>query len=740
MPRIPASSYYPTADTSAVQPFRLDTSALSPDAAAIPGRQEQQVGQGLQSAGGEVSRIAIDFQDQINQSRVLDARNQLAQYKGVLADDPKEGYLSRTGLGALQPEDGKSLADVYLDKFQQQQDTVMQGLDNDRQRLMLKPHAADLGLQIQQETQKHALNQFKSYQLSNLDGQLRLSVDDAGRNWQDPTAVQKSMLQAMTAVATAGSVQGKAPAEIEAQARITSSTVHLKVLDAALENNNPSYANLYFQMHKDPIYVNSDKQIVPKDTPGAVMMDGGMRAEDILRFQGAMNKNLDSSIAQQSVSATVKKFTPQIVPSNMDRLSSIVLGMESGGQDMGKDGAPLTSAKGAMYGMQVMPATAKDPGFGIKPAADDSPAEYNRVGREYLGKLVEKYGNVAQALAAYNAGPGALDKAVTDRGDGWLGAMPKETQDYVTRGMRQFGAGQGAPQIPTEQTFVADAMARLGPSPRPEQVQLTRTAAEHQYGIIVKSMKDQGDVAYQNVLRDVIAKDGDFNQVNPALKMDLTRLDPDKYDNAIKVAKIVSDQVSGKNVELNPAALNASIFHPERMAAMSDGEFQQWQVTNFPKAQWDDVAKRRDDYLNGKVDTSAGGINHKALDRVVGERLANVGIKPAPGGKDMAGLQQVDNIKSYLAQGVLDQQAQLGRKMSEDELTKFVDTTFSKDVNFTTTLAGFNVGSSSQKMITMRASDLPSGVYSSIKKAYADNGNKNPTDSDILQLYWRMHK
>lgn len=740
MPRIPADSYYPTADVGAVQPFRLDTSSISPDLAAAPGRQEQQMGQGLQSLGGEATRIAVDFQDQINQSRVLDARNQLAQYRGVLADDPKAGYLARTGLDALKPEDGKSLTDVYVDKFQQQQDTVMQGLDNDRQRLMLKPHAADLALQIQQETQKHALGQFKSYQLSNLDGQLKLSVDDAARNWQDPVAIQRSLLQAQTAIANASTLQGKAPAEIESQVRIASSTVHAKVLAAALENNNPSYANLYFQMHKDPTYVNSDNEKVSKSDPDARMMDGGMRADDILHFQGSMNKTLDTSISQQAVSASVKKYTPQFVPSGMDRLTSIVVGMESGGKDMTDDGKPLTSAKGAKYAMQVEPATAKDPGFGIRPAASDTPAEYNRVGHEYLGKLVEKYGNVAQALAAYNAGPGAVDKALADKKGAWLTAMPKETQTYVANGIQQFGAGQGAPQMPTEQDFVSDAVARLGPTPRPEQLQLTRVAAEHQYGIIVKSVKEQGDVAYNNVLRDVVAKNGDFNQVDPALKMELTRLDPDKYDNAIKVAKTISDQVSGKNVELNPAALNASIFHPERLADMSDAEFLQWQVANFPRAQWDDVAKRRDDYLNGKVDASAGGINHKALDRVLGERLANVGIQPKPGSKDMAGLQQVDNIKSYIARGVLEQQSQLGRKLTEDEITKFVDTTFAKDVNFTKSFAGIQTGTSSQKMLTMKVGDLPSGVYAQLKQAYVDKGMKNPTDSDILQLYWRMHK
>lgn len=698
------------------------------------------MGQGLLSLGGEATRIATDYQDRINQTMVLDARNNAQQKKIVLRDDPQKGWLALKGMDAVLAEPGKTQSSSFLDQFKEYTDGLSSGLANDRQREMLKPHIDDLALQIQSETQQHARGQFDEFQLSALNGQLKLSVDDAARNWQDPIAAQKNLLQAMTAVTTAGKLQGKAPTEIQAQARVASSTLHLKVLDAALQAGNPTAANFYFQMHKDPVYVNSDKQAVPKDTPGAVMTDGGMVADDILRFNSAIDKHLNNGMAQAAVDATDKKFTPQIMPTDRGRLTSIVRGLESGGQDVGKDGNPLTSSKGALYAMQVMPATAKNPGFGIKPAANDSPAEYNRVGEEYLGKLVEKYGNVAQALAAYNAGPGALDAAVKDKGAAWLASMPKETQDYVAKGMQKFGSGQGAPHLPTEQMYVADALERLGPQPRPELVQLTRAAAEHRYGIAVKAVKEQGDAAYNNVLRDSVARQGDFSQVDPSLKMELARLAPDKYDDAIKFSKTVSDQVSGKNVELNPAALNASIFHPERLAAMSDGEFLQWQVTNFPKSQWDDVAKRRDDYLNGKVDTSAGGINHKALDRVVAERLVNVGIKPAPGGKDMAGLQQVDNIKSYIAKGVLAQQAQLGRKMSEDELTNFVDTTFSKDVSFKSGFGLFKTSPGSQKMITMKKSDLPDGAYDSIKRAIIANGNKNPTENDILQQYWRAHK
>lgn len=660
MPRIPASSYVPQADVGAVTAFRADTSVLSPDLAAIPGRQQQGIGQGLQSLGGEVSRIAVDFQEQINQSRVLDARNNLHQYKGALSDDPKNGYLMRTGLDALKPEDGKSLADVYMDQYQKHQDTVMQGLDNDRQRQLLKPHADDVGMQIQQDTQRHALAQFKSYQLSNLDGQLKLSVDEAARSWQDPVKVQKNLLQAMTAVTTAGTVQGRAPAEIEAQVRITSSTVHARVLEAALEASNPTYANLYFQMHKDPIYVNKERQVVPKDTPGAVMMDGGMRADDILRFNSAMSKTIDNAIAQQSVGETVKKFTSRIVPTNMDRLTSIVLGIESNGADMGEDGKPLTSVKGAKYAMQVMPATAKDPGFGITAAKDDSPAEYNRVGREYLTKLVEKYGNVAHALAAYNAGPGAVDTALKEKGLGWLAALPKETQDYVAKGMGKFGSGQGAPQIPTEQVFVADAIDRLGKSPRPEQVQLTRAAAEHQYGIIVKSRKAQGDTAYENILRDAVAKGGDFNQIDPALKMELTRLAPEKYDDVIAFSAKLS---KGQDIETNwdlfyQLKTDSKLLAATNLMSLRD---------KLGDAEFKSLTEEQQSVRTGKGDVTT---RLRTTNDLVNQMMREVGIDPTPKDSDKDGAIKVGRIWAAIDDRVREAERLSGHPLKPEEVGK----------------------------------------------------------------------
>jgi soluble lytic murein transglycosylase-like protein len=106
---------------------------------------------------------------------------------------------------------------------------------------------------------------------------------------------------------------------------------------------------------------------------------------------------------------------------DVDLLAS-VLKQESGGN------ARARSRAGAQGLMQLMPGTATE--LGVTNSYE--PEQNVRGGSAYLDALLTRYhNNLALALAAYNAGPGAVDK--------YHGIPPfRETRIYVARVIHEF--------------------------------------------------------------------------------------------------------------------------------------------------------------------------------------------------------------------------------------------------------------------------------------------------------------
>ncbi len=144
-----------------------------------------------------------------------------------------------------------------------------------------------------------------------------------------------------------------------------------------------------------PVIADASQTVAAAKTPGAVLTKAEM--QEMLAHAGDAH-NIDA-----------------------DLLASVVRA-ESGGQ------VKAVSRTGAKGLMQLMPGTASEMGV-----ADAFRPEQNIAGgTAYLDALLTRYhDNVALALAAYNAGPGAVDK--------YHGVPPyRETRAYVARVIREF--------------------------------------------------------------------------------------------------------------------------------------------------------------------------------------------------------------------------------------------------------------------------------------------------------------
>ncbi|MBF0157882.1 MAG: lytic transglycosylase domain-containing protein [Magnetococcales bacterium] len=215
--------------------------------------------------------------------------------------------------------------------------------------------------------------------VNNLARMLRSAISQAQSGWGHESMPSLSSLSLAEAGGIAGNEESALP--------IPAPRLHFDPYDRGTEQNGNPGNRIDGLPHPTP---------APKlrgSGPSMKRADGAF--DDIIQEAAStygLNKNLISAVIQAESS-----FNPKAV-----------------------------SPAGAQGLMQLMPATGRSLGV------DDpfNPRQNIMAGSRYLRRLLDRYqGNTQLALAAYNWGPGNLERSLERQ----TGKMPQETRQYVAK-------------------------------------------------------------------------------------------------------------------------------------------------------------------------------------------------------------------------------------------------------------------------------------------------------------------
>lgn len=431
-------------------------------------RQVGMAGQEISGAGRDLEQAA-DTIAQTNERQdsliAQSAANSLHAASINLQYDPTSGFANVKEGGTI----GQQFIDTYAGKFADQQAAIRAQLTSPAQQRLFDMHADVAASQFKQALLEHQGKQTEEFNQTTDNSTVTNALGSMARRPTDEVNFQTQMLAINATLDAAGKRRGLSDATVQA--------LKDHSFDAAYSTRILSIANgIPGVVQANPYLAESMfRQVQDQLGPGAQISLAHSVQEAIRPVQ-------QRDLALKIVNGQLP-ISPDIlahVTAGTAPMAAIVEHMESGGD------TNAVSPKGALGAMQVMPDTAANPGYGVRPAqvgADGKPmpGELERVGRDYLGAMTARYDNPALVLAAYNAGPGQVDKWNAQFGDprmgqistsDWVSKIPfSETQKYVSNGLQQLVDAHAAVQAqdaakadPAQFAGTTGADGRLAPA------------------------------------------------------------------------------------------------------------------------------------------------------------------------------------------------------------------------------------------------------------------------------------
>jgi soluble lytic murein transglycosylase len=675
----------------------------TPDAAfgSIQAAQAQQFARGV----GSGLNAFMQAKQEADQTRVDDALNQLREAELDLTFNPETGYTNLKGVQALERPDKKPLSSEYFDKLNSRRAEILQSLGNDDQRQLFDARSNDRLTAFKGNLMNYEGDQFRSYQLSVTEGTIGTATNQVAQFYNDPDKVNDGVLSIQSSVAKQGRLQGWSAEQITNISQKQVSAAHMGAIAQAMGQGPAGVmqAEQYLRAYKD--------QMTP---------------QDLLKARGVVDEKAAEVIGGAKAMGVIGQISATAQPQDMDRVINITMQTESGGRRYGKDGQLLTSPKGAKGEMQVMDGTNLDPGYGVKPARDNSPEERARVGRDYLMALVKNYnGDLASAWAAYNAGPGNVDKAKAKaakegRASEWMTYLPKpqETIPYVQKNLAAYRNGLGKPPTMTYEDGRNRLLADPDLQTRPLALQKALANYDTQYAKYQQGVKRSQEEAFNQALS--MRQSGMAMGQLPAEV--LNKVKPEDRDRLAKY-----DGATDLTVYQTLAA------NPDMVRRMSDEQFANL-AADLSDADFKKFADLRGKSGSGKAGEKGAPstLDISGISQVLKPRLQSIGLDMKKASDQVRG----GAITQHLHDRILERQAQEGRQLTDAEVVKFIDTEFLRTRAFKVPGWFTHTGVRKEQLFGMKIGDIPSASKERIRADLAAQGVLDPTDQQVLQAYY----
>lgn len=390
-----------------------------------------------QTLGGDLARpltqaatqIWQKTQDDADTAALMEAESSLTQWQTNTLFNPDNGVYTRKGKNAI------DITNQTLPQFQAHADSIANNLTNDRQRQRFQQIAKAQETRFNGELNRYEFGERQVYYKQAEDATLNAATQGAVAFYDNPQQVAYYQNKGTRVIAMQGERNGEAPELTQEKVLQYNSGINTAVIQRLMQSD-PIAA----QRH----YAQSFETMTPDD-------------------QVKVSKLLGDGIRQQ-LGSQIGTAAYNAGTVGVNGLSNLVIQAESSGDPT------AVSPKGAKGLMQLMPDTAKDMAaeLGIPYSEERLTADpqYNMaLGNAYLNKMLGRYGGDSTlAVAAYNAGPGNVDKWIKENGDprageigaqDWIDKIPfKETRDYTGKIVSQLAPAQSANKLAAAQSAI----------------------------------------------------------------------------------------------------------------------------------------------------------------------------------------------------------------------------------------------------------------------------------------------